>query len=227
MIESDAIGQIIIGLVGIGSTIATGLMAILLANARRRNQETLRQKDLQLEQARQARERAEAESTKIKAEAASIVAEAKVKELNAEREKNQAAQNSALQYNWQTMLERAFTRMAASDERDYEIKSKLVDVMSQHTDTSSRLASYVEEGMKKLNEGQVATQTSLTEFHVTLIGVDNKVAPVQEMVVMLKQLVATSAALLDLAQVQAQAESESQILSTPALPDSAKDTITP
>jgi hypothetical protein len=221
-IEPQAWGQIVLAVLGIISTIVAGLMGNSYLKLRNKSQqelekqrqdadERLKQKDLELEKARQERETTEAENEKIKAEAASIVAEAKVKELNAEREKRQAEQNSALQYNWQTMLEGAFNRMAASNERDFEVKTKLVEVISEHNKTSKSLASYVDEGMKKLNDGQDAIQTTMTEFHVTLIGVEREVAPVQEMVTMLKQLVATSNALLDLAQVQAQAEAASTL----------------
>lgn len=209
MIDAQLAGELILGLLGIGGTIATGLMAILLVNARRRQNESLRLKDLELEKARQARETAEAENAKTKAEAAQIIAEARVKELNAEREKNQAAQNSALQYNWQTMLERAFNRMADSDKQDYDVKTKIAEAISQSTnaiaqstETSAQLASYIKEGMETLNAGQTALQTDIGRVHVTLLDVEGKVSPLREMSIMLKKLVATANAIADFMQLQ-------------------------
>lgn len=176
-IDPQTLGQILLAVITGMFTVTGGIIALL----------TWRSKAYwkrEFEREKKARELSDANAAQIRAdadhrtaEADRIKAEAATQILHAQREKQQAEQNSAMQYNWQTMLERAFNRMADNEERNHEVQAKVSNAIGAHTDAANRIVSWVQELSADVKAGNQSLKTDIGEVHTALRAVNDKVSP--------------------------------------------------
>lgn len=171
-IEAQLWGQLVLGLLGIASTIATGFMAVRLVNARRAYQESLHKKEVELEKSRQATLKANSELERAAAESQAIRDRSALELLKARAE---ARQGNELM----DMVRDAFNRIADTNIADNEVQALTAAALNKNSETINLLT-------LAMNDNHREVITNLTDLTLKLkelpAAVDGRLSPFHEQV---------------------------------------------
>lgn len=173
-IEPQAWGQIVLASLGIVSTIVTGFMGILMLMARRKSQmqleqqrldteERLRKKDLEIEQAKQATLKANAELERAAAESQRIRDQSAADLLTARASTKH--QNELLE-----MARTAFHRIADSQISTAETQTLTAQALNKNSETINLLGKTMTEGHDKVMERLMDITLTLGDLPKTIDG---------------------------------------------------------
>lgn len=145
-IAADIWGQLVLGLLGIASTIATGIVSARLVNARRQHAESIHQKELELEKQKQATARANAELERAAAESQRIRDQSAADIIKARSEARQG--NEMLD-----MVRGAFNRIADTNIANNEAQALTAAALNKNSETINLLALTVQDNHKQVITG--------------------------------------------------------------------------